>query len=264
MADITELLSKQLEKLVNLDSECKVDKNAFFDLESIEKIFAWYEETKTILNGHLQRRFFAEFVAIMQIPKDSDVGYLDYKVTISSFKDFLKNAIADIETYSDGMKSKAKRSVAAASNTSDITKTGKKVFIIHGHDYANLGNLEKLLKDRFDLEVVILKDKPKKSRPLIVKLEEEAEGVGYAFALFTPDDFTVNENEEYYEARPNVILELGWFFAKIGRENVSILLKENTKVPSDLDGIDRIEFIKVINEQFEKIELELKTAGIIE
>ena len=60
--------------------------------------------------------------------------------------------------------------------------------------------------------------------------------------LLSPDDKGYKKDQEpesaSYRARQNVILELGYFLGKLGRENVCALLKtgENFEFPSDIFG----------------------------
>jgi predicted nucleotide-binding protein len=70
-------------------------------------------------------------------------------------------------------------------------------------------------------------------------------------------------DDEYRQSRPNVFFELGWFYGRIGRENVCILFKEGTKIHSDLNGISLIQFDKDISNKNLEIELELKEANLI-
>jgi predicted nucleotide-binding protein len=93
-----------------------------------------------------------------------------------------------------------------------------KVFIIHGHDELNLLILEKLLKERWQLSPIILRQLPGKGRTMIEKFEEEAKMARYAFAIYTPDDFIEIKDTEYCQARPNTIFELGWFYGNKGRD----------------------------------------------
>ena len=85
----------------------------------------------------------------------------------------------------------------------------------------------------------------------------------YAFAIFTPDDFIEIGDNEYFQARPNVIFELGWFYGHHGRKQVCILCKEGTKIPSDLKGIKRIVFKNSIEEKIVDIERELQGAYLL-
>ncbi len=142
--------------------------------------------------------------------------------------------------------------------------TGSRVvFIIHGHDELNLLRLRQLLKQRWALDSVVLKEKPGKGRTLIEKFEEEAVVATFALALVTPDDVVSAADSEYPQARPNVIFELGWFYGRLGRGRVCILLGRDTKIHSDLDGISRINFLESVEEKTSEIETELKAAGLI-
>ena len=142
-------------------------------------------------------------------------------------------------------------------------KIYNKIFIIHGHDERNLLILEKLLKERWKLTPIILRQLPGKGRTMIEKFEEEAKDIRYAFAIYTPDDFIDVKDSEYCQARPNTIFELGWFYGNKGRHRVCILCKKGTKIHSDLDGINRIDFVNSVEEKIIDIENELQEANII-
>lgn len=139
----------------------------------------------------------------------------------------------------------------------------KRVFIVHGHDMENALRLQTRLKDRFGLEPVILSEEPSKGRSIIEKFESEAANCSFAFVLFTPDDFIRKDDETYSQARPNVILELGWFYGRLGRDRVCILFRKGTTIPSDLGGIGRIEFVLSIDEKILEIENELEAGSLL-
>jgi len=139
----------------------------------------------------------------------------------------------------------------------------KAVFIVHGHDELNTLKLEKLLKDYWHLEPIVLSSEPGKGRTLIEKFEQEASRATYAIVLYTPDDLIETSEINYTQARPNVIFELGWFYSRLGREKVCILFKKGTKIHSDLDGIMRIEFDNFVEEKILELEKELKEAGLL-
>ena len=139
----------------------------------------------------------------------------------------------------------------------------RRVFIVHGHDMENALRLYARLKDRFGLDPVILSEEPSKGRSIIEKFESEAATCSFAFVLFTPDDFIQKGDESYSQARPNVILELGWFYGRLGRDKVCILFRKGTSIPSDLGGIGRIEFGSSIDEKIIEIENELEAGGLM-
>lgn len=149
---------------------------------------------------------------------------------------------------------------------SESIKNTKDVFIIHGHNEAKLLELEKLLKNEFGLNPVILKDKPNQGLTIISKFEKYASQCSYAFALFTPDDIvTASNGKQYLQARPNVIFELGWFYASFGRAKVCILeqASDKSEIFSDLQGIMRIQFNTDISEVVLSVRRELESVGII-
>ena len=151
----------------------------------------------------------------------------------------------------------------AESHRSLIPQT-KEVFVIHGHDEPNLNRLRLLLRDDFDLTPVVILDKAGKSQTTIDKFEAFAKRCGYAIALFTPDDMIASGNiEQYKQARPNVIFETGWFVGRLGKERVLILFREGTKIHSDFDGVNRIEFKEDIGDKFRQMKSELEAAGMV-
>lgn len=65
-------------------------------------------------------------------------------------------------------------------------KNTKNIFIIHGHNEVALLQLEKMLKEDFNLNPIILKDKPNNGLTIIEKFEQYAQTCSYSIALFTP------------------------------------------------------------------------------
>jgi predicted nucleotide-binding protein len=137
------------------------------------------------------------------------------------------------------------------------------VFLIHGHDELNLLRLKELLRERWELEPIVLSAMAGRGRTLIEKFEQEAQSAIFAIAIMTPDDMIAGESDEYAQARPNVIFELGWFYGRLGRDRVCILLREGTAIHSDLDGIARLEFKSNVTEVAAELHRELTEAGIV-
>jgi len=75
-------------------------------------------------------------------------------------------------------------------------------------------------------------------------------------------EFTDKMKNKTIAARPNVILEMGYFMGKIGRENIIVLKqKEVSHYPSDIQGIVYKEYTKGPGEWRNQIILELKSMG---
>lgn len=138
----------------------------------------------------------------------------------------------------------------------------RRVFIIHGHDYAAALELRDLLRDELGMEPVILAQEASKGRTIIDKFEQEAADCGFAFAVFTPDDVVASHDRTYSQMRPNGAFELGWFYARLGRERTVIICKKGTTLPSDLSGIVELRYTDSVRETFLSIRQELKAAGV--
>lgn len=153
------------------------------------------------------------------------------------------------------------RPAPASKEESDLVATpapkGNTVFIVHGHDELNLLRLKEMLRDRYLLEPIVLAGEAGRGRSIIEKFEDEAQRAAFAFVLLTPDDIIRKNQDEYSQARPNVIFELGWFYGRLGRDRVCILFKKGTKIHSDLDGVSRIEFDSSVVDKVAEIEKEL-------
>jgi predicted nucleotide-binding protein len=144
-----------------------------------------------------------------------------------------------------------------------VDPAGRVVFIVHGHDELNTLRLKTLLQDRWGIQSIVLSNQPGKGRTLIEKFEQEAQRAAFALVLLTPDDVVAVPDGQYLQARPNVIFELGWFYGRVGRSKTCILFKKGTRIHSDLDGINRIEFAESVEEKVIEIERELHEARLV-
>lgn len=140
----------------------------------------------------------------------------------------------------------------------------RKIFVVYGHDEIARTQLEALLR-RWDLEPIILDQQASGGQTIIKKLEEYGADVGYAIVLATPDDDGKAKSEAVYKSRvrQNVVLELGMFLAKLGRERVAILLKEAADFdkPSDIQGLVYIPFQNKVDEVALSLIRELSRQG---
>ena len=114
-----------------------------------------------------------------------------------------------------------------------------KVFIVHGHDEGKRDAVASLLH-QLKLSPVILAEQANKGQTIIEKFEQSSNEVSYAVVLLTPDDIGTSKdkpNELKPRARQNVIFELGYFAAKLGRKNVCALHKGGIEIPTDYQGV---------------------------
>jgi len=72
------------------------------------------------------------------------------------------------------------------------------------------------------------------------KFEELAARVSGAVALLTPDDMatTIRTGSSSARARQNVIVEIGWFWGRLGRDRCLLLMRDAVEIPSDLAGVE--------------------------
>jgi predicted nucleotide-binding protein len=119
---------------------------------------------------------------------------------------------------------------------------GRKVFIVHGHEDGTKEMVARFIS-KLDLEPVILHEQASKGRTVIEKFEDHGDPAEIAFAvvLLTPDDRGGTSTTPYDDQRPrarqNVVLELGWFLGKLGRDRVCALHKGDVEMPSDFAGV---------------------------
>ncbi len=113
----------------------------------------------------------------------------------------------------------------------------KKIFIVHGHDDLVKVNVARFLEQN-GFEPIILHEQASGNKTIIEKFEKYSD-VGFAIVLLTPDDLGKAKDAEALEprARQNVILELGFFMGKLGRDRVCAFNTGGLEIPSDFQGV---------------------------
>lgn len=137
-----------------------------------------------------------------------------------------------------------------------------RVFVVHGHDDAAKEGLARFL-EKIGLEAIILDEQPNQGRTIIEKFETYAGEVGFAVILMTPDDLGGAKAASAPNARmrQNVLFELGYFSARLGRGKVCLLRSGDVEIPSDLYGVVYIELDTGDSWKL-KLVRELKAAGL--
>jgi predicted nucleotide-binding protein len=191
--------------------------------------------------------------------------HLKYKAFLDALKeDISKNP----EMYFNDDDAENNTPEQNVSNPSPDTKKPSKIFIVFGHDELNALKLKEMLRDRWGIEAVFMKDRPNGFYALFDKFERVANECTHAIILTTPDDFVEKQTQpgvtqSYHQPRPNVFIELGWFAAKFGRDNLCIFHKKEAELPTDISGIGRAEFTNDVNDGLQEIEKELQQFGLI-
>ena len=140
----------------------------------------------------------------------------------------------------EGLKARA-AGVGTVSRQSGAGAPARDIFIVHGRAAGGFREAAERFIGQVGLTPVILADQPNQGRTLIEKFEQKALDVGYAVVLLTPEDIAYEPGGEPpampNRGRQNVILELGYFMASLGRDRVAALVQECVDVPTDIGGI---------------------------
>lgn len=113
------------------------------------------------------------------------------------------------------------------------------VFLVHGHDEAAVQAVARFV-ERLGIIPVILHEQINRGMTVIEKFEEFANRAGFAIVIMTPDDqahAASAPRKKMFRPRQNVVLELGYFAAKLGRNRTFVLKKGDLELPSDLLGL---------------------------
>lgn len=145
---------------------------------------------------------------------------------------FLRSAIKWLHAEIDD----AAETVPAEESARAAAARSRKIFIVHGHDEAARQTVARFI-ERIGFEAIILSEQANQGRTVIEKIEAHSD-VGFAVVLLTPDDVGGKGADSLRpRARQNVLLELGYFIAKLGREHVCTLAKGDLEIPTDFAGV---------------------------
>jgi len=113
----------------------------------------------------------------------------------------------------------------------------QRVFVVHGRNRELKADVVLFLK-RIGVEPIVLHEQVNAGRTIFEKFGDIAAGVDFAVVLLTPDDIGGLSREELQpRARQNVVLELGYFIGKLGKEHVCALKLGEVEIPSDFFGV---------------------------
>ncbi len=145
-------------------------------------------------------------------------------------------------------------------NTGEIGINQTEIFIVHGHNEEIKESVARLI-EKTKLKPIILNEQSNEGLTIIEKFEKHS-NVSFAIILLTFDDDGKSKSSDKYNkrARQNVILELGYFIAKLGRKNILTLYENEVELPSDISGVLYTKIDESNNWKF-RIVKELKTAG---
>lgn len=202
------------------------------------------------------------------------VSFIESKKTNENFSDiieamtvagFSEQSISDVEEAFEKHKklNLPEKVIAKTTNTkkNSTSKGNKKdILIVHGHNEELKEKVARTI-EKLKLNPIILHEQSNEGQTVIEKFEKHS-NVSFAVVLLTYDDFGNVKSEKNHNkrARQNVILELGYFIAKIGRENVMPLYEKEVELPSDISGVLYTLIDETENWKFRLVK-ELKSAG---
>lgn len=115
-----------------------------------------------------------------------------------------------------------------------------KILLIHGHAKDRV-ELQEWLRHEELADPVVMAQQFTAGQTLPEKFELLAGEADAAIALATPDDVVSAASRtdvKRERARQNVWVEVGWFWGRLGRSRILLLVRGDVEIPSDLDGIE--------------------------
>ena len=194
---------------------------------------------------------------IKKLEQTIEPSYEDYKVenieTTSKTSDIPDSTLILLKEIVEKLSSVSKEE--------KIQQKKDRVFIVHGHNELIKNTVARLI-EKLDLTAIILNEQPNQGQTIMEKFESNSDS-DFAIVLMTGDDVgSEKDNEKLIKrARQNVVFELGYFTAKLGRKRIAVLYENGVEIPSDFNGIV---YIPIDDSGMWKyiIAKELKTAGL--
>jgi predicted nucleotide-binding protein len=137
-----------------------------------------------------------------------------------------------------------------------------RVLVVYGRNEEVREKVARFLM-KLGLEPVLLEEQAAHGRTLIEKLEAQ-HPLAFAVVLLTGDDvggIAAQSCTLRPRARQNVIFELGYAIARLGRERVCVLYEKGVELPSDFHGVE-YKALDVAGAWKTKLARELYEAGL--
>ncbi|OBF65863.1 hypothetical protein A5753_00770 [Mycobacterium sp. 852002-51971_SCH5477799-a] len=150
---------------------------------------------------------------------------------------YLRAAIAEVELQDDD----APETPLEVAESEPGVKT--EIFIVHGRNSERKETVARFVRNLTNIEPIILHEQVSGGSTILEKLEKYAATAGFAIILATGDDVgrAATDADDRPRARQNVVFEMGYFFALLGRDRVVMLYDDGVETPSDLDGLVYVE-----------------------
>lgn len=231
-----EMIAVQLKELMDIVSSGREDSAA-----TTERLKRWKSRTVKLLSDKINPDEGKKLQGIERNWSSYD-PFDDILHDSNEYRAFLLSLKEELEKHPDEIIATETETIPTVlTEETPKVSTSRDVFIVHGHDEAIKQTVARLL-EQLELNPIILHEKPDKGQTIIEKLEASSSEIDicYAVVILTPDDVgaKVSEKEKLLpRARQNVVFELGYFIAKLGRQRVQALYTEGVELPSDYQGV---------------------------
>ena len=202
--------------------------------QSDEEYFAWQDDTERLL------RFLLRSDDLVEYGRRPVRGRSLVHGRAAELLDSLMRGMRELRSVTEplGSPEGPGESPSGTPRAAELPTDGE-VWVIHGRNGEMKEKIARFLM-KLGLEPVILDEQAARGRTLIEKLEAQA-SVAFAVVLLTGDDVgALAEEPERLRprARQNVIFELGFSIAQLGRGRVCALYEEGVELPSDFRGVE--------------------------
>lgn len=250
-----EILERPIQRIAELDN-AKIDYDLWSDYNE-EFLKQSFDNPYNEYKKDYQQEYAVGFYLGESSPQEK---LNDFKETVGKKVNVLKKLLSKIDLLKVDLPIRRHALVEAASVEVTKAEMCKDVFIVHGHNNEIKEAVARTLQ-KLDLNPIILHEQANSGKTIIEKFEKHS-NVGFAIVLLTDDDLGKSKKDELdnARARQNVILEMGYFIGKLGRDKVCPLYSKGVELPSDLYGLLYIELDSSAHWQI-SIAKELKAAG---
>lgn len=212
-------------------------------------ITEWHAGTRPILLRAFpdQDKYFDEFLKVKwtRLPRAINLGGGPSRQSASASANEkrsnnakIKNTASRLLSYLDGLLEIVDSQAKDPSEAEKVLDSDR-VFLVHGHNKQILNETARFLEG-LGMEVVILHEQPNSGRTIIEKFVDYSD-VAFTIVLLTADDrggtAKARLKDQQPRARQNVVLELGFFLGKLGRQRVCALYEQGVEIPSDYSGV---------------------------
>ncbi|MEK6720170.1 MAG: nucleotide-binding protein [Chloroflexota bacterium] len=152
----------------------------------------------------------------------------------------LRSVQEQLPLYDEPARVDEKRADETVASRSTSAPQGDSIFVVHGHDEVRKLEVTRFLTQVTDHAPTVLHEQSNEGRTIVEKLEHFGRQSVFAVVLLTADDEGRERHSEGVllpRGRQNVVMELGFFIAALGRSHVVLLYENEVELPSDMAGV---------------------------